>query len=263
MKTLTIEDEIKLVNSVSEYLASGVKENAVEACCIWLWKAGRDRFNLSDDECSELVITYLKDPEYPIKYFKENNYPHFPSFFYSYTRNMVSNLRRLKRREYSDRYISLWDEEESKKKELLNELKGDMEEGLSGLKEQERILLKLRMNLRLEKNDWVKIKEYMGDNPEKIENFTVIYKARQEKIQKEKENLLVRMNHYNRKIFEHGVPTFSDSKKKLFKRLNNLNRIFTYKELGDLVCLQAAEVATVCKKAVNSIRESIDEKRVA
>ena len=263
MKKMTIEDDMNLVSGVNSYFRTGDMAPAVEACCVWLWKASRDRFNMAEDECSDLVEVFLKNPGYPLDYFRKNGFPHFPSFFYSYLRNLICNHRRLKKKEYSEKYLALWDEGEGDKRELLNKLWSRLEEGVSGLSDRDRILLKLRMNLSLEKNDWQKIREYTGHDRAKLDEFIVTYNRKQEKLSKEKEELLVRMNHYNRKILEHGIPKYSDSKKRLLKRLDNLNYVFTYRELGELTSQDPCDVANTCKKAVRRIRESIDEKKAA
>ena len=252
-------DDWKLVQSLEKYLASGNIEFLRKECCVWILQKAK-RMGAGEDDSAEVVLKFLENISRYLAIFAKGNYPEFPPFLSSVTRHLVFNQRKLGKNKPGDFYLSLWNEGRSaanNKRDILVHYSDEIEKGIMSLPGQERVILKLKSSMNLDPSDTREIRRMLKNSAVSLAEFLQDYRNRFDRRLVMKDAFLTRMNHYNKKIMIHGNSAYKQSKIRLLKRLEGLDQLYSFRELGDVFGINPRIIGMLYQNAIRSLEKKL------
>ena len=257
-KEYTVTDK-QLSISYANYLQTGDRTGLRNDAAMWMHKMTR-RMNAGDDECSAAVLRFLENFEKYLDLFSKGQYPYFPSFMNTVTRNLVLNEKKMARKRISEAYLSLWSDKNRRlnpEKEPIGHITPGVLQEIMSLQSNERLIVKLRHSLDLGYEDSLYIRDYCRDKGLCYAEFMQRYREKKQRKEELKNSLLVRMNNYNKKIVLWQKPGYKQQKKNLFERIDRLNNLYSFNELGSFMGIAPRQVSCIYHKAIRGIEKKL------
>lgn len=248
-------EDVRLERAFADYIVSGAIDPLNNECCIWLMEIA-SRMGADEDDCSEIVLKFLENP---IKYydiFIKGKYPNFPSFMSSVARNMALNERKLRRNQLPVEYLSLWGEgigARKRRDDFLVHLSDFIQKKIVSLPDEQRLILKLRNSIELNIKDSDDLKKVCQKASIPFQSFLADYAGRKNRKEDMHNELINRMNHYNKKILVRRDDSYKESKKMLFYRIERLNHLYSFNELGKLFGVQPRQASVIYNRTLRAM----------
>ncbi|MCP5493733.1 MAG: hypothetical protein H7A23_04195 [Leptospiraceae bacterium] len=258
-------DDNTLVQSTRVYFESGIVDEFIKIGGMWIMENARLRYKLDEDDVSDLFIIFHGRAQRCLEIFKAGGYSNFPAFLNVYNKHLVFNFFKTHKIKRNEHYICLWDEGKRLKLDTEEEfeLLDITLEMLSELAVLNRLVVCLKHNVKFSESDFYVLAQILKNNPNyPLDLFIKDYKRRLEKIKKEKEYILAKINRYNRRIFykqENIEFSIRKSKRKLFKRFFKCNEIYSLKEIGRILSLSGRRANKIYKDSIQNLKYRVTE----
>lgn len=254
-----------LRNSASEYQKTQCIEKFRNLGGLWIMENARLRYKLEEDELSELFITFHAKAEKCLVFFLRKGYSDLPSFLSVYAKHMALNILRKRRQQFTEEYLQLWQEEKINKdtEELIHSsLSCNVQECLQDISSIGRIIICLRFNLKMSKEDLRILHQFLKKQNMRPANFHRDYESRILLKREKRERLIVNLNNCNRKIYNslNTYPLLAKKrKKKLLNRLQNTHIIYSIKEMSSLFSMSRHQIGRLYRNSLETIRDKLNK----
>jgi hypothetical protein len=219
-----------------------------EAACFWVLSNAIKKFNLEEDDVSEIYLTFFSQFEKCFKGYQAKSYDCLPGYLSIYTKHIVLNLLKKGKRNYPENYFKLWNEDE--KSDFENPLIPGITQGLiydrlTALPPFGRILIFLRFNLPLEKYDQEVLSWYLKSIHLDYNEFHFNHEKKIFARNVKRQELITKINACNRKIFlSTGITSQKIylRKKHLLHSLSSSYKLYSLRELSELLKMKIHKV---------------------
>lgn len=231
---------------------------------LWIMENARIRYNLEDDELSELFISFYEKAHKCLDFFIRKEYTDLPAYLSVYTKHLVLNIFRARRLGYTDEYLQLWQEERVNKdtEELIHQSSDSkIRDCMKDVSSMGRIILSLRFNLKLSQDDLKILYTCLKKQNKPVATF---HKEYEEKIlicKERRENLILILNNCNRKIYnslEIYPLKAKRRKKKILDKLLNTHVVYSIKELSELLSLSRHQTGRLYRSSLEKIKQKMN-----
>lgn len=254
-------NDIDLKKAIEEYFNDRDKNKFTGICGTWAVNFAKRRFQLTEDELSELFLLFYEKSEHCIDVYVKGRYRNFPSFFTVYIKHMVLNLLRKKRTDYSENYLSLWDEERlTKDTEFLIHDENSLRvlDNFSGLQSISRLLLALRFNMEIGEDDLSTLKRILKKQNKSFPEFQENYKNKVFMKRTKRNEILQKMTTCNRRLYKQetikNYKAVQGRKKKLLVKLDKTHRILSLREIAETLAISRYKAMRMYKRSVMKIK---------
>jgi hypothetical protein len=254
-----------LKETVLEFKTTNDIESFRNIAGLWMMENARLRYKLEDDEISELFLTFHAKARSCIDFYITKGYTDLPAFLSVYTKHMVLNILRKRRRLYTEEYLQLWQEERINKdtEELIHQSSTDkIQNCLKEVSSLGRIIVSLRFNIKMTDDDLRILYKYLQKQNKPSMSFHREYENRVLLRKEKRESLMVNLNTCNRKIYN-SLDSYPISakkrKKKLLHLLLNTHIIYSIKEMSELLSLSRHQTGRLYRNSLEIIKLKINQ----
>ncbi len=237
--------------------------NFRSAAGLWIMENARIRYNLEDDELSELFLTFYEKADKCLDFFLRKDYTDLPAFLSVYTKHLVLNIFRARRQVYTEEYLQLWQEDTVNKntEELFHQsYNSKVQDCLKDVSSMGRIILSLRFNIPLGENDLRILYKCLKKQNKPTAVFHKEYEEKLQNCKERRENLILNLNNCNRKIYNSPTvyPLLAKKRKsKILHRLHNTHIIYSIKEMSEILSLSRHQTGRIYRSSLNILKRKI------
>ena len=211
-----------------------------EISYFWLIHNLRKRFNLLEEDYSEIYFIFIKSFERCITSFINKNYTNLPSYLSIFGKYIFYNITKAKKlKEFEEFYPEIEYHIEDKK--TISTISGLsttlVHKYIQTLPYMGRIIISLRYNLKLNEKDIHYLDWYLKSNQIDISDFRKRYTEKIYQAFMKREHLMVKINKYNRKIYsDHfNLNKLRNKKRKLVEKVDKTYKVLTIKDISNLL----------------------------
>ena len=230
---------------------------------LWIMENARIRYNLEDDELSELFISFYEKAHKCLDFYIRKDYTDLPAYLSVYTKHLVLNVFRMRREVYTEEYLQLWQEEKINKdtEELIHQSSNSrIRDCMKDVSSMGRIILSLRFNLNLSEDDLKILYKCLKKQNKPVAIFHKEYEEKILHCKERRESLLLTLNNCNRKIYN-SIEVYplkaKKRKKKILEKLINTHIVYSIKELSELLSLSRHQTGRLYRNSLEKIKERI------
>jgi hypothetical protein len=206
----------------------------------WLIQNLRKRFNIQEEDYSEIYFLFVKSFDKCISSFIEKNYANLLSYYSIFGKHIFYNIAKLKKlKEFEEFYPEIeYYIEDKKTMSTISGLSTTLvHKYIQTLPHIGRILISLRYNLKMNDKDLEFLDWYLKSNEIDALDFRQRYTEKIYQSCVKREKLMIKINKYNRKIYSshYNLNKLRNRKRKLVEKVDKTYKVLTIKELSNLL----------------------------
>lgn len=260
--TIYKPNEPEILDSLNIYYETGEINNFIEKGGLWIIRFACTKFQLSEDDQSEVFLEFYTRAENFAKLYQIKKETNVTGLLYIFSRNIIYNYLRKKRNRQKQEELIIWDRSNTLSGyKLLEKVKLI----LSQLNQHARLVIFLRHNIEMYELDQAMLKSLLKRKDIELSQFLRKHAERVENNRSKIENLTHKLSYYTRLQYlsNKQIEQVKDKKMRVQNKLYRKRGLYSFDEISYILDISKTQVVKIYNLAIEQIRSEFTTKKAA